>query len=75
LKGVAVKLHERDEANLTLAKTGPATVTAADIQLDHGVDIVNPDHVIAHLGEGAELKMTIKVASGRGYETVESRYQ
>jgi len=75
LKGVAVKLHERDEASLTLTKTGPATVTAADIQLDHGVDIANPDHFIAELGAGAELKMTLKVASGRGYETVESRYQ
>lgn len=75
LKGVAVKLHERDEATLSLTKTGPATVTAADIQLDHGVDIANPDHVIAHLGEGAELKMSLKVASGRGYETVESRNQ
>ncbi len=75
LKGVAIKLHERDEAILSLSKTGPGAVTAADIQLDHGVDIANPDHVIAHLGEGAELKMTLKVASGRGYETVESRYQ
>ncbi|MCY0964894.1 DNA-directed RNA polymerase subunit alpha [Parathalassolituus penaei] len=75
LKGVAVKLHERDEANLSLTKTGPGTVTAADIQLDHGVDIANPGHVIAHLGEGATLKMNLKVASGRGYETVEARYQ
>ncbi|MAY14180.1 MULTISPECIES: DNA-directed RNA polymerase subunit alpha [Oceanospirillaceae] len=75
LKGVAVKLHERDEAILSLAKVGPATVTAADIQLDHGVEVANPAHVIAHLGEGAELKMTLKVASGRGYETVESRNQ
>lgn len=75
LKGVAVKLHERDEAILSLAKTGPATVTAADIQLDHGVEVANPDHVIAHIGEGAELKMTLKVASGRGYETVEARNQ
>jgi len=75
LKGVAVKLHERDEASLTLTKSGPGAVTAADIQLDHGVEIANPDHVIAHLGEGAELKMTLKVASGRGYETVEARNQ
>lgn len=75
LKGVAVKLHERDEANLTLTKVGPGTVTAADIQLDHGVEIANPDHVIANIGEGAELKMSLKVASGRGYETVESRNQ
>ena len=75
LKGVAVKVHERDDANLTLTKVGPGTVTAADIQLDHGVEIANPDHVIAHLGEGAELKMTLRIDSGRGYETVEARNQ
>jgi DNA-directed RNA polymerase subunit alpha len=75
LKGVAVKLHERDEATLTLVKSGPGAVTAADIQLDHGVEIANPEHVIAHLAEGTELKMTLKITSGRGYETVESRNQ
>ncbi|GGY51995.1 DNA-directed RNA polymerase subunit alpha [Bacterioplanes sanyensis] len=75
LKGVAVKLHERDEATLSLNKVGPGAVTAADIQLDHGVEVANPDHVIAHLSEGTDLKMTLKVASGRGYETVESRNQ
>lgn len=75
LKGVAVKLHERDEAVLTLNKSGSGAVTAADIQLDHGVEIANPEHVIAHLAEGTELKMTLKVSSGRGYETVEARNQ
>lgn len=75
LKGVAVKLHERDEAILSLSKTGPGVVTAGDIQLDHGVEVANPELVIAHLGEGTELKMTIKAASGRGYETVEARNQ
>ena len=75
LKGIAVALHERDEATLTLTKTGPGVVTAADIQLDHGVEIANPEHHIATLGEGAELKMVMRIASGRGYETVESRNQ
>jgi DNA-directed RNA polymerase subunit alpha len=75
LKGVAVKLHERDEATLTLVKSGAGAVTAADIQLDHGVEIANPEHVIAHLATGTELKMTLKISSGRGYETVESRNQ
>jgi len=75
LKGVAVKLHDRDEVILTLTKSGAGVVTAADIQLDHGVDIANPEHVIAHLAKGSELKMTLKVSSGRGYETVESRNQ
>lgn len=75
LKGVAVKLHEREEAYLTLHKSGPGQVTAADIQLDHGVEIANPEHVIANLADKGELKVNIKVAAGRGYETVESRNQ
>jgi len=75
LKGVAVRLHERDEAILTLVKSGAGAVTAADIQLDHGVEIANPEHVIANLAAGTELKMTLKITSGRGYETVESRNQ
>jgi len=49
LKGVAVKLHEREEAYLTLHKSGSGQVTAGDIQLDHGVEIANPEHVIANL--------------------------
>ena len=75
LKGVAVRLHDRDEAYLTLHKSGAGQVTAADIQLDHGVEVANPEHVIANLADKGELKMTIKIASGRGYETVESRNQ
>lgn len=75
LKGVAVKLHEREEAYLTLHKSGAGQVTAADIQLDHGVEIANPEHVIANLADKGSLKVNIKVAAGRGYETVESRNQ
>jgi DNA-directed RNA polymerase subunit alpha len=75
LKGVAVKLHEREEAYLTLHKSGAGQVTAADIQLDHGVEVANPEHVIANLADKGELKINIKVAAGRGYETVESRNQ
>lgn len=75
LKGVAVKLHEREEAYLSLNKSGAGQVTAADIQLDHGVEIANPEHVIANLSDKGSLKINIKVAAGRGYETVESRNQ
>ena len=61
LKGVIFKLHDREEVNLVLNKTGEGTVTAADIELPHDVEILNPDHVIATLTEKAELKMEIKV--------------
>ena len=73
LKGLAIRMHARDEATLTLSKKGPGVVTAADITLDHDVEIVNPEHVIAHLNKGGELNMTLKVARGRGYEPVTAR--
>jgi DNA-directed RNA polymerase subunit alpha len=68
LKGLSFRMHSRDEATLTLEKKGEGAVTAADITLDHDVELVNPDHVIAHLTKNGSLKMTLKIASGRGYE-------
>jgi DNA-directed RNA polymerase subunit alpha len=68
IKGLALKMHNRDEATLTLSKKGPGTVTAADITLDHDVEIINPEHVIANLTKSGELNMSLKLAMGRGYE-------
>ncbi len=67
LKGVAITMHSRDETLLRVSKKGPGTVTAGDIQGDHDVEIVNPNHVIAHLGKDGELNMELKVEKGRGY--------
>ncbi|AZR82862.1 MULTISPECIES: DNA-directed RNA polymerase subunit alpha [Piscirickettsiaceae] len=67
LKEVAIKLNETSEAELTLSKKGPAVVTAGDIQLNHDTEIMNPDLIIAHLSEGAELSMKLKVEKGIGY--------
>lgn len=73
LKGVAVKLNSSDEATLTLDKQGPGVVTAADFQLDHDVEIANPDHVIATLNDAGSLKLRAKVGRGRGYEPADVR--
>ncbi len=67
LKGLAIQMHNKNEATLTVNKNGPGVLTAADIQGDHDVEIVNPDHVIAHLTTGSSINMTLKVAKGRGY--------
>jgi DNA-directed RNA polymerase subunit alpha len=67
LKGLAIKLHARDEATLTLKKKGAGPVLASDIALDHDVEILNPDHVIAHLTKDGELSMRLKIERGRGY--------
>ncbi len=67
LKGVVFRLHNRDEVTLVLRKEGEGPVKASDIQTPHDVEIVNPDHVIAHLAQGGKLDMQIKVEKGRGY--------
>ena len=73
LKGVAIQMHNRDEATLTLKKKGVGPVTAGDITVDHDVEIVNPDHVIANITSDVELTMSLKVAKGRGYQPASLR--
>jgi DNA-directed RNA polymerase subunit alpha len=73
LKGVALAMADRGEANLSLKVKGPKQVTAADITLPHGVEIANPEHVIAHLTDKGQINMTMKVVRGRGYEPVSAR--
>ncbi|WP_018714613.1 DNA-directed RNA polymerase subunit alpha [Brachymonas chironomi] len=67
LKGVVFKLHNRDEVTLSLRKDSDGPVTAADIQIPHDVEIINPEHVICHLSQGGKIDMQIKVEKGRGY--------
>ncbi|MFI3245071.1 MAG: DNA-directed RNA polymerase subunit alpha [Ferrimonas sp.] len=76
LKGLAVKLEGKEEATLTLSKSGAGPVTAADITHDGDVEIVNPDHLICTLtGADAEISMRIKVEIGRGYVPASARAQ
>ena len=74
LKGISLMLHDALEATLTLNVKGPRVVTAADLELPHNVEIVNPDHVIANLTKTGKLNMKLKVESGRGYQSVAMRH-
>ena len=74
LKGLSIKLFDQNEAYLTLEKQGAGDVTAADLRLPHNVEVVNPDHLIGTLSSSGSLKMRLKVAQGRGYETSDSRF-
>ena len=71
LKNLSVRMHNRTETVLRVSKKGSGTMTAGDIQLDHDVEVVNPNHVIANLSEEGELGMEITVTTGRGYEVVD----
>lgn len=71
LKNVAIRLNNRNEATLTLNKSGDGPVTAGDITLDHDVEIINPDFVIANLNGKGSLNMTLKVVKSLGSITTE----
>jgi len=73
LKGIAIRLEGKDEVELSLSKKGPGVVLASDILPDADVEIVNGDHVIAHLTADGVLEMQLKVRRGRGYSPAKSR--
>jgi DNA-directed RNA polymerase subunit alpha len=67
LKEVVLRLEDKEEAVLHVEAHGPGNLTAGMFQGDPAVQVLNPELVIAHLGEGATLKMEISVKVGRGY--------
>lgn len=75
LKGLAIKMDGLDQATLTLKKKGPGVVTAADIELSSDIQVLNPEHVIAHLTDSGELSMTLWVKRGRGYQPANVRME
>ena len=72
VKGIIFKLENRDEVTITLRKEGEGIVTAADFDLPHDVQILNPEHVIANLS-GGKLDMQLKIEKGRGYQPGDMR--
>jgi len=73
LKKVALKIHEGTEATITLSKAEEGPVTVSDFDVGHSVEVVNPEHVIAHLNKGGKLNIEAKVEMGRGYQPVPQR--
>lgn len=69
LKEVAIRMSVGTQATVTINKEGPCEVTAGDIVTTHGVEVLNPELVIAHLNENGKLNMTLKVEKGIGYHS------
>ena len=76
LKGVILKIHNGEgPETLYIDASGKGTVTAGDIKADSNVEILNPEHVIANLEDGAVLKMELTADKGRGYVSSERNKQ
>lgn len=67
LKQISLKLHGESGKVMTLSVTGPAEVTAADIQHDSEIEIVSRSQHIATLQDGATLEMEMRVDKGKGF--------
>lgn len=71
LKELVVKLHEEEPVTLTLRAEKAGTVTAADLDVPMGAEVINPELHIATLGDGAKLVMEVRVEPGVGYVPAE----
>jgi DNA-directed RNA polymerase subunit alpha len=67
IKDIAVKMQGDGPKRMVVKKSGPSTITAGDIQAVGDIVILNPDHLICHLDEGAEIRMEFTVNTGKGY--------
>ncbi len=67
LKGVSIAMEVEGPKKVAVSATGPGVVTAGDIAETNGITVLNKDHVICHLDDGANLYMELTVETGKGY--------
>ena len=75
IKGITAKLHTNSPKTVILDITGERDITAGDIKQDADIEILNPDHHIATIGENERLYMELTFDHGRGYISQERNKQ
>ena len=71
IKEIAIRMNSEGPKRLVLRKQGPGVVTAGDIQASGDIEVLNPQHVICTLDQGAEVRMEFTVNTGKGYVAAE----
>ncbi|MDO9245996.1 MAG: DNA-directed RNA polymerase subunit alpha, partial [Phenylobacterium sp.] len=67
IKQLALRMHAEGPKRMTLRATGPGVVTAGQIEAGSDIEILNPDHVLCTLDDGAQVRMEFTVHNGKGY--------
>ncbi|GAA0869265.1 DNA-directed RNA polymerase subunit alpha [Brevundimonas basaltis] len=67
IKQLALRMHAEGPKRMTLRATGPGPVTAGQIDVPSDIEVLNPDHVICTLDDGASVRMELTVQNGKGY--------
>ncbi len=75
LKSIVVKNHSDGDKIIRLSAVKEGVLTAADIEKDADIQIINPEQVIANLSKGGKLHMEMTVSNGRGYVRAEDNKQ
>jgi len=71
IKQLALRMHAEGPKRMTLRANGPGPVTASQIEAPSDIEILNPDHVLCTLDEGAQVRMEFTVQTGKGYVPAE----
>jgi len=71
IKQLALRMHAEGPKRMTLRATGPGEVTAGQIDAPADIEILNKDHVLCTLDDGASVRMEFTVATGKGYVPAE----
>ena len=74
LKQIPIKMHTTEEKILTLDVERKGKVTAADLQGDSSIEILDPDAPIATLSENGQLRAELRVSTGRGYVSADKNF-
>jgi len=67
IKEIALKAHSEGTKRMVLQKTGPGVVRAGDIETGSEIEVLNPEHVICNLDDGASIHMEFTADTGKGY--------
>ena len=74
LKELEIMQHVNEDCALELIAEGPKVVKGSDISTFGKADVMNPDHIICHLDEGATLEMTVYIKVNRGFVSAEENH-
>ena len=67
VKQLALRMHGDGPKRISLRATGPGAVTAGQITTGHDVEVLNPDHILMTLDDGATVNVEMTVQNGKGY--------
>ncbi|MEB3214141.1 MAG: DNA-directed RNA polymerase subunit alpha [Leptolyngbyaceae bacterium] len=71
MKEVVLKSYSQQPQIGRLVIQGPETVTAAHLELPAEVEVIDPNHYIATVAEGATLEMEFRIEVGVGYRYID----